>query len=213
MNLLTKKAQELCIGNNNKLINSIIRIELENVLHNSKINHKNEICKMTSIKDIHIYCKINNLSGQVSGPLIEHFIKKKYNMIKNCSSLCIGDLKYNNQNLEIKSSNGGKNHNKFNFVQIRMNHDCNYLLTAFYLDENNLDDLGELFIFKLLKNDIKQLILKYGSYAHGTVKSLGSINKIDLDNDKNKREYALRPIYKRLCWNMLLQFRIYEADI
>ena len=130
---------------------------LQNILELSKRDHKIEIMKENTIKDAHIYCKINNLSGQVSGPLIESFIKQKYNMIKNSSSLCIGDLQHNNVNLEIKVSNGGQDNNKFNYVQLRLNHKCDYLLTAYYIDQSNIDMLGELFIFRLSKDMLMEL--------------------------------------------------------
>ena len=55
-------------------------------------------------------------------------------MDKNNSSLCIGDLCKNKVNYEIKVSNGGKSNNKFNYVQFRLNHDCNYYLIAYYIN-------------------------------------------------------------------------------
>jgi hypothetical protein len=134
-------------------------------------------------------------------------------MIKNDTGSCIGDLQHKKINFEIKISNGGKTHNNFNFVQLRCNHDCEYLLTAYYLSKKNLEKLGELFIFKLNKNNIKDLILKYGHYAHGTIKKLGKINKESLENINNNKEYALRPKYCDKCWNELLNFRINEIDI
>jgi len=188
--------------------NETNKLLLKNILDRSKIIHKNEIIKQMTIKDGHMYCKINNLSGQVSGPLIEFYIKTKYNMIKNDASQCIGDLKLNEIDIEIKVSNGGKDNNKFNYVQIRMNHVCEYLLTAYYLDYSNIDDNGELFIFRLKKDDIKQLIAKYGGYAHGTISKLGVITKDDLDNMENEKEYALRPKYNDDCWKELLQYRV-----
>ena len=186
---------------------------LQNILELSKRDHKIEIMKENTIKDAHIYCKINNLSGQVSGPLIESFIKQKYNMIKNSSSLCIGDLQHNNVNLEIKVSNGGQDNNKFNYVQLRLNHKCDYLLTAYYIDQSNIDMLGELFIFRLSKDNIKQMILHYGGYAHGTISKLGKITENDINDPFNDKEYAFRPKYGDQCWNMLLQFRIDEVTI
>lgn len=193
---------------NNDSNNDSNKLLLKNVLDRSKIIHKNEIMKQITIKDAHIYCKINNLSGQVAGPLIEFYIKTKFNMIKNDASLCIGDLKMNEIDIEIKVSNGGKDNNKFNYVQIRMNHLCEYLLTAYYLDSSNIDYEGELFMFRLKKEDIKPLILKYGGYAHGTITKLGKITKEDLDNVNNEKEYSLRPKYNDECWKELLQYRV-----
>jgi len=191
--------------------NAETKIKLKHILGLSKYDHKIEIMKEPDLKHAHIYCKINQLSGQVSGPLIENYIKIKYLMTKNKAELCIGDLQYNETNIEIKISNGGKENNKFNYVQLRMNHSCEYILTAYYINESNFDTLGELFIFKLKKDDIKLFILKYGGYAHGTKKKLGPITKEDLDDTANDKEYDFRPKYGDKCWQELLNFRI--ADI
>lgn len=190
-----------------------VMIKLKHVLDSSKINHKIEIIKQLTLKDAHIYCKIYNLSGQVAGPLIENYIKNKYNMTKNNASSCVGDLLCNNINFEIKVSNGGKENNKFNYVQIRMNHNCEYLLTAYHLSYENLNNNGELYIFRLNKENIKNLILKYGGYAHGTIQKLGEIKKEHLENETNDKEYAIRPKYGDKCWNELLQYRIDEITI
>jgi hypothetical protein len=129
-------------------------------------------------------------------------------MEKNNASLCLGDLQHNQVNFELKISTGGKENNKFNYVQLRMNHDCVYILTAYYLCEDNIDNEGELFIFKLNKDNIKKLILLYGGYAHGTVQKLGKITEIELSNIANDKEYAIRPKYGDKCWNELLSFRV-----
>jgi hypothetical protein len=186
------------------------KIKLKHILGLSKCNHKIEIIKQPNIKYAHIYCKINQLSGQVLGPLIEYYIQVKYKMIKNNSSLCIGDLQHNQTNIEIKASNGGKENHKFNYVQLRMNHTCEYILTAYYIDEDNLETMGELFIFRLNKADMKKIILKYGGYAHGTIQKLGAITEEDLNNPTNDKEYAIRPKYEDKCWCDLLQFRVNE---
>lgn len=168
---------------------------------------------LPTLKDAHIYCKYNNLSGQFTGPVLEKYIKIKYNMTKNNASSCNGDLKCNEINLEIKVSNGGKRNNKFNFVQLRINHNCEYIFTAYYIDYINLDNLGELYIFKLNKEDIKSLIVKYGSYAHGTTRKLGKITIDNLNDVNNKKEYALRPKYNDKCWIDLLKFRVDEIAV
>ena len=190
--------------------NAETKIKLKHILGLSKCDHKIEIMKEPDLKHAHIYCKINQLSGQVSGPLIEYYIKTKYSMEKNNASLCLGDLQHNQVNFELKISNGGKENNKFNYVQLRMNHECLYIFTAYYLCEDNIDNEGELFIFKLNKDDIKKLILSYGGYAHGTVQKLGKITEIELSNLANDKEYAIRPKYGDKCWNELLSFRVDE---
>lgn len=193
--------------------NNMIKNKLIELLNNPIINHKNEIIKKTTLKMAHIYCKYNNLSGQLSGILIEYYIQKKYNVIKNKPSSCIGDLYYNGNNYEIKTSNGGKYHKNFNYVQLRINHDCLYILTAYYININNINDLGELYIFRLTKKDLIYMILNYGSYAHGTIKNLGKIKIDELNKNSNNKEYALRSKYGDKCWKELLNFRIYESCI
>ena len=195
------------VNENNETMN-----KLKDILDNSKTNYEKEVMALNTLKEAHIYCKIHKLSGQVTGALVENFIKYKYKMEKNCASKCIGDLKHNNIDIEIKVSNGGKDNNKFNFVQIRMNHTCEYLLTAYYLDYTNVNTLGELYLFKLNKNDIKKIILDHGGYAHGTITKLGKITKDDLDKNNNEKEYALRPKYGDNCWKRLLEFRINNID-
>ena len=187
-----------------------IKTKLKYILGISQCNHKIEIMKEANIKRAHIYCKINQLSGQVAGPLIEYYVKNKYGMDKIDPSLCKGDLQVNNITYELKISNGGKENNKFNYVQLRMNHDCLYIFTAYYLCIDNIETEGDLYIFKLNKDDVKKLILKYGGYAHGTVQKLGKITDIELDNYKNDKEYAIRPKYGDKCWNDLLLFRVDE---
>jgi hypothetical protein len=169
--------------------------------------------KLETPKEAHIYCKYNNLTGQYIGPILEKYIRLKYKMDKNNASACNGDTNRNGKNFEIKVSNGGKENNKFNYVQIRPNHDCEYILTAYYIDYTNLEQLGELFIFYLTKENIKNIILLYGSYAHGTIEKLGKITKADLDDINNQKEYALRPKYGDKCWNYLLQIRIVEIVV
>lgn len=191
------------------------KLSLKNLLDNSLSNkiHHDKIMGLPTLKDAHIYCKCSNLSGQFTGPILEKFIKKKYNMTKNNASLCCGDLRCNESNFEIKVSNGGKENNKFNYVQLRMNHICEYIFTAYFINYNNLDNLGDLYLFKLNKGNLKKLIIKFGGYAHGTVRELGQITIEDLNDPNNQKEYALRPKYGDLCWIELLKFRIHEHEI
>jgi hypothetical protein len=187
------------------------KIRLKHLLDSSRSNkiHTDIIMKLPTLKDAHIYCKYNNLSGQISGPILEKYIK-------NNTSFWNGDIKYNKLcnklNVQIKTSIGGKENNKFNFVQLRINHNCEYIFTAYYIDYTNLDNLGELYIFKLNNKNIKSLIIKYGCYAHGTIGKLGKITIKDLNDKKNIKEYAIRPKYGDKCWIELLNFRINESS-
>ena len=47
---------------------------LKNILDSTNTNHYKEIMNEKRLKNVHIYCKSNNLNGQISGPLIEKFI-------------------------------------------------------------------------------------------------------------------------------------------
>jgi len=201
------------VDNNLSEKHNELKIKLKHILDSSNENHKLKILLCDNIKDSCIYCKIYCLSGQVSGPLIEYYVKNKHSMTKNKSSDCTGDLNKNNENIEIKVSMGGKEHNKFNYVQIRVNHKCIYILIAYYISYDNLNEFGELFIFKINKNDMINILLKHGCYAHGTINKLGKINENELKNEYNDKEYAIRPKYNDKCWNDLLNFRINEIDI
>jgi hypothetical protein len=201
--------------NTNTNYHNETKIKLKQLLDSSHSNkiHTDKIMELPTLKDAHIYCKYNNLSGQFTGPVLEKYIKIKYKMTKNNASSCNGDLKCNETNVEIKASNGGKENNKFNYVQLRMNHNCEYIFTAYHIDYTNLDNLGDLYIFKLNKENIKPLIVKYGGYAHGTIGQLGEITIENLNDLNNKKEYALRPKYGDNCWINLLQFRIDEIIV
>ena len=188
--------------------------ELKKLLHND-INHQKEILKQKSIKDAHIYCKINHLTGQQMGPLIEFYIKEKFCMEKNKAGDCIGDCKDRFlEDNEIKVSGGGKNHDSYNYVQLRTNHKIhNYIFTAYYLTSDNYMNGGELFIFKIKKAEIIQLIFEHGAYAHGTISKLGKITIEDLKKDNNTKEYCLRPKYGDKMWDKLLKYRVNECDL
>jgi hypothetical protein len=251
------------------MIKNIKKKHLERLLIFDNINHNKNIFKQKSLKKAHIYCKINKLSGQVYGPLIESYIIKKYNLIKNKSKDCIGDCSkvFNNElsedepywkdneeqssneliknnlesedepywkdneeeslkentlesesslsmmNFEIKVSLGGMKHSKFNYVQLRMNHNIDYyIFTAYYLSKENIKNKGDLYVFMICKNDLKNIILKYGNYAHGTLNKNGK-RSFDTMNNDDKNEYALRPKYGDNCWKELLNFKVSNNNI
>tara|TARA_Y100001958_G_C21230311_1_gene555988 strand:+ start:1382 stop:1981 length:600 start_codon:yes stop_codon:yes gene_type:complete len=194
--------------------NTNIPQELKKLLNQDK-NHEKEILQCKSIKYAHIYCKLNHLTGQQMGPLIEYYIKEKFYMKKNKASECIGDCKDRFlEDNEIKASGGGKGHNSYNYVQIRLNHKIhNYIFTAYYLTNDNYMNEGELFIFKIKKEHIIQLIFNYGGYAHGTVSKLGKITLEDLKDENNSKEYALRPKYGDKLWKEILNYRVNESEL
>lgn len=187
---------------------------LQNLLNIGK-SHGSEILKEKTIKDAHIYCKINGLSGQQTGPLIENYIREKCFMKKNKASDCNGDCKDRfMEDNEIKASGGGVNHNSYNYVQIRLNHKVdNYIFTAYHLTKDNYMYGGKLYLFKIKKKDMYPLIEQYGSYAHGTKSKLGKITLEDLQKTYNIKEYALRPKFGSELWNELLNYTINELEL
>ena len=201
--------------NINEHINKNERINrLKEHLQSSKNKHDDLILKENTLKNAHIYCIIHNVSAQQYGPLLEKYIITKYNYKKNNASNCTGDCSKDEENIEIKASLGGITHTKFNYVQIRLGQNItSYLLTAYHLTNSNVEDEGMLYIFKIPKTDIKKIIMSYGGYAHGTVKEHGQITLESLNDDGNKKEYALRPLFNDACWNELMKFRIDEKDI
>jgi hypothetical protein len=189
--------------------------KLKSLLENGNKNHKKEILKCKSLHEVNVYCKANRLTGQQLGPLTETWLIANCQMTKNNASDCIGDCKdkYMEDN-EIKASSGGKDHNIFNYVQLRVNHKIeNYILTAYYLSHDNLNQLGELFIFKVKKEEIIPLIFKHGGYAHGTKSKNGPITLEDLKDESNSKEYDLRPKYGSALWKELLKYRVNESDL
>jgi len=180
----------------------------------SKVKHDDHIMKLMTLKDAHTYCVIHNISAQQYGPLLERFIRTKFNYIKNKAEDCTGDCSKDGKNSEVKVSLGGATHVKFNFVQIRPSHDCDtYILTAYHLSTQNVDSDGELYIFKVPKEEIKKIVASYGGYAHGTIKEHGTITLDSLNDEKSMREYALRPSIHDACWKALLLFRVSESDL
>ena len=179
----------------------------------AKVKHEDQVMKQPTLKDAHTYCVIHGVSAQQFGPLLEKYIRIKFNYNKNDAKDCIGDCSKDGKNSEIKVSLGGATHTKFNFVQIRPSQDCDtYILTAYHLSADNVDTEGELYIFKVPKEDIKKITVAHGGYAHGTIAELGEITTESV-NEKNNREYALRPSYNDACWKSLLPFRVYEAAL
>jgi hypothetical protein len=187
---------------------------LKEHLARSNLNHEKGIMLEPSLKAAHVYCVYHNLSAQQYGPLLEKYLLTKFNYTKNRAKDCVGDCSKDGKNSEVKVSFGGKEHNKFNYVQIRPSHKCDsYIFIAYHLSPENVEDEGELYIFKVPKAAIKQIILSHGGYAHGTVKEHGKITADSLDDEASMREYALRPTIHDECWKALLVYRIPENEL
>jgi len=168
-----------------------------------------EIHQEVSVKDAHIFALINRVIPAKSGTLIQDYVQRRYNFKQNKAKYCIGDFKIPKRNIEIKCSLGGCEHNQFNFVQIRLSHVCDYLLTAYLLTAENIEEEGELFLFYVPKENMRTLVLEYGGYAHGTVQAQG---KICAENLQTHFIYAIRPKVGTPRWNALMPFRIENVD-
>lgn len=204
-------SQEIVSSDN---INTARIQKLKEHLARLTINNEDEIMKETTLKNAHIYCVINSVSAQQYGPLLEKYIRIKNKFVKNIASKCNGDCSKDDKNAEIKASLGGAKHNKFNWVQLRVSHDIQYyILTAYHLTSKNVDNCGELYVFSVPKDDMLLLIAKYGGYAHGTNKEHGVITITDLKDEKNKKEYAIRPSYGDKSWLDIMKFRISEESL
>ncbi len=178
------------------------------------IHHATEILKEPTLKHAHIYCIVHNISAQQYGPLLEKYLLLKNNFTKNAASDCKGDCQKENTNVEIKTSLGGASHDAFNWVQLRLSHDIQYyILTAYHLTSANVESGGDLYVFRVPKEDMISLLTPYGKYAHGTKKEHGAITNADLKDIANKKEYALRPSYGDKCWQSMLTFRVSEESL
>ena len=98
-----------------------------------------------------------------------------------------GDGYKNGTNFEIKCSVHAKG-SKLNFVQIRPDHQIDYYILIGYNMYANI--IGKAFILKVPINTMHKLVIRFGSYAHGTCKELGKINEANLKG--RHCEYALR---------------------
>ena len=185
---------------------------LKEHLLQTTIKHETEIMKESNLKNAHIYCILNSVSAQQYGPLLEKYIRIKNNFNKNIASACNGDCSKDEKNFEIKASIGGAKHNKFNWVQLRISHDIHYyILTAYNLTSKNVENQGELYVFTVPKCDMLNLISTYGGYAHGTIKEHGPITISNIQEENNKKEYALRSIIGDKCWIDIMKYRIDET--
>lgn len=187
------------------------RVErLRGIIASREVDHKQMIIKEPTLKDVHIYCLMNQLSSQMFGRLIEDYIIRKFGFVTEGSKN--GDCQRNGEKFEIKVSMGGKTNDTFNFVQLRPFHGVDwYIFTAYHLSLENLDSEGELYIFKISSKELNKLILDHGRLAHGRKQELGKITQRSIRSGTT--EFALRPRMNDRCWNELIKFRITESDL
>ena len=105
LDLLMEGMNKIKIENSDEDIESIdpeTVEKLEKLLTESLIDHKKLILNEKTLKNAHIYCNLHHLSGQVTGLIIENYIKTKYELVKVSASTCKGDLEINKNFVEIK---------------------------------------------------------------------------------------------------------------
>lgn len=187
---------------------------LKEIVWTEDIDHKTEILKNDNLKDAHIYCLLHKINNAHYGNLIEHYVIQKYNFSKNNMIYNIGDCSKYSDNYEIKTSISGIKNDRFNYVHLKPSHIVTYyILIAYYLNKHNVEKEGELFIFKIPKYNMIDIINNYGKYVYGSnIKKSSYINK-DRIKPNDTSEYIIRPIYDDKCWKELIQFRINENKL
>lgn len=147
-----------------------------------------------------IYCK-KYLSSNQWGPLLESHVKKLFSLKKPIDHVSGDGCSSNGKNIEIKISLGDSK-GRFNFVQIRPDHNIDYYIFMCY----NLsdDELGKIYWFLCPSNKLYKLLPKYGGYAHGTIQKFGKIEMANLFG--HNYEYAIRPnpINNTRLWDKLI---------
>ena len=162
-----------------------------------------------------ILCK-HQLSSQQWGPLLESFIKEKFNIGPAVDSVSGDGCSPKGLNIEIKVSLGDKG-GQLNFVQLRPDHTIDYYL---FLGYNLFEgELGQTHWLLCPSKELYTLLPTYGGYAHGTISKLGDIT---MENIYGRGcEYALRPNpvlddtrKGKKLWNIMCgKFSVTEDDI
>lgn len=180
------------------------QMRLEILSKNSK-NIMKDIPKIPSLRNACILAK-HSLASPSHGTAVENWLIEYYDSKRILSSEKKGDLKFHNQyNVEVKSSIS-KDGKKFNYVQLRPTHQIDFYLMPSY---DMLND--NLFIFFVHQSEMKKMILKYGSYAHGTKEEKGLISE-NIDNQDV--EFAIRPkIQKGKQWSELIHYQVELDDL
>jgi len=87
MNFNYEVGYDQLIRMNRVIKNKLNKIKkLKKILQFSKNDHHREVFRQKNIKMAHMHCKVNGLSGQVAGPLLEKWIISKYQMSRVKSS-------------------------------------------------------------------------------------------------------------------------------
>ena len=143
-----------------------------------------------------IYHQING------GPLLETYIKNLFSLKKPINRISGDGRSLNDKNIEIKVSLGDLK-GRFNFVQIRPDHDIDYYIFMCYNVHD--DELGKIYWFLCPSKQLYELLPRYGCYAHGTIQKLGKIVMTNIYG--HNYEYAIRPnpVNNTSLWNKLIE--------
>ena len=117
-------------GRKQELVERLATFNVKNMVKEKRLKSKSKF-ETDNLLTLCAYCKCN-LSSQQYGKKIEKFIKEKL-IIRKAINNTSGDGIFNDKNVEIKVSLGDDKQ-KFNFVQIRPDHNIdNYILIIYSL--------------------------------------------------------------------------------
>ena len=161
-------------------------------------------------------CILNRERNSPNSDVFEKVIKHDL-QLENAPDKMSGDASKNGFNIEIKCSTHAK-HSTFNFVQIRPDHNVHfYLFVGYNLwhADGQADALGKEYLFKIPSEDLYNMVVEHGGYAHGSKMVLPAITLATMKG--NGYEYALRVnpnAGKRVLWNKLLKYKVeYNPNI
>lgn len=174
------------------MISSSLMFDLKHLVNcmkmQKKINMKIIFHKILESQDLTEKCILTRFYLKPQSTDIEKVIKSNLEIGKPLDEMS-GDGHKNGFNYEIKTSLHDKNC-KFNFLQIRPDHNIDfYIFLGLNIFEK--DDEVKCYFFKIPSSDVYDLIVKYGDYAHGTIKQHGRITSDNLKG--SNKEYCLRP--------------------
>lgn len=222
--IIKKTHKKLKINNNKKIKLSYEKSELQDIsideelkvlvknmrIKEEKKNNEKIIQKISSCINLTQKCVFAREYLTPQSTTFQYIIMNDLEINEPINEIS-GDGCKNNINYEIKTSIHAKGC-KQNFVQIRPDHNIDYYILISYNLYDNTSEIGKAFIFKIPSNNLYELVVKYGGYAHGTCEILGEIN---IENIKGRNcEYAIRcdPNKKEGknydIWNELLKYEV-----
>ena len=174
------------------------------------LDYKQEIAKAKTFRDAAIIVWHTGISPQAAAGPLENWQKDFLHMTPALDKTS-GDGVYQDSTVELKQSLGGQSASLYNFVQIRPDHTIDfYIFTTYNIFT---DDTTWL---KIPADDLNQLVVEFGGYAHGAIEVLGPVTA---DTLKGRNcEYCLRPSCKgrgkkRKLWDRMLQWQWYPEQL